>query len=274
MKLPFKGSRTGFAAMAFASAAMALSACVPNGAPSTGTPVKSVAEPQSPYYVPGICRRILIEASSVDAVKAELERALKNVVTYRYGIYKMKNGKYAGAEAFEVIRDRNEAIKHRTVGLYKETLREAQASIQRQINNGGYHPTARCTDGSDIAIETGIWYNKVTQTDGALGLMVLAVSGVSKAMSEAQSAPAGGVQSYSPVASDETKQPVGVKVDGDGWVSENGKKIGRVEVSYGYNILCSNGYNYGSDSVFGGSFKADVNSMDEAVVVVLSACKR
>jgi Bacterial SH3 domain len=69
-------------------------------------------------------------------------------------------------------------------------------------------------------------------------------------------------------------QEVGVKVDGDGWVSENGKEIGRVEISYGYNILCSNGYNYGSDSVFGGSFKADVSSMDEAVAVVLSACKR
>lgn len=87
----------------------------------------------------------------------------------------------------------------------------------------------------------------------------------------------GGVSTYTGVVSGETvasDQEVGVKVDGDGWVSENGKKIGRVEVSYGYNILCSNGYNYGSDSVFGGSFKANVNSMDEAISVVLSACKR
>lgn len=68
----------------------------------------------------------------------------------------------------------------------------------------------------------------------------------------------------------------GVTRDGDGWVKVDGRTIGRAWVSYGYNVSCTKGYNsgYGSNSAFGGSFKPNVHSMDEAVGVLLAACRR
>ncbi|MDQ2093956.1 hypothetical protein [Rhodalgimonas zhirmunskyi] len=59
-----------------------------------------------------------------------------------------------------------------------------------------------------------------------------------------------------------------VTVDGDGWVSVNGREIGRVYVSWGWVISCNYGYKNG-----GGSFKADVDNQNQAIGVLLRACK-
>lgn len=73
-----------------------------------------------------------------------------------------------------------------------------------------------------------------------------------------------------------TSASTGVAVDRDGWVRVDGRTLGRVWSSYGWNISCNNGYNsgYGSGSVFGGSFKADVRNRDEATSILLRACRR
>ncbi|MGB0506136.1 MAG: hypothetical protein ACPGGK_08050 [Pikeienuella sp.] len=59
-----------------------------------------------------------------------------------------------------------------------------------------------------------------------------------------------------------------VTVDGDGWVSVDGREIGRVYSSWGWVISCKFGYVNGS-----GSFKADVNNKNEAISVLLRSCK-
>lgn len=68
----------------------------------------------------------------------------------------------------------------------------------------------------------------------------------------------------------------GIARSSGGWVTVDGKTIGRTWVSYGYNIMCSRGYRdgHGSNSVLGGSFKADVDNMDEATAVLLQSCRR
>lgn len=67
----------------------------------------------------------------------------------------------------------------------------------------------------------------------------------------------------------------GVARSSSGWVTVDGRTIGRVWSSYGYNISCSNGYKpgHGSNSAFGGSFKADVSNLNEATAVLLQSCK-
>jgi hypothetical protein len=60
-----------------------------------------------------------------------------------------------------------------------------------------------------------------------------------------------------------------VTVDGDGWVKVDGRTLGRVYVSWGWVISCSKGYVNG-----GGSFKADVDNQNQAIGVLLRACKR
>lgn len=63
----------------------------------------------------------------------------------------------------------------------------------------------------------------------------------------------------------------------DGWVSVDGRTIGRVTFSYGeYRISCKRGYNSGwaSKSAFGSSFTIKADSKDEATSVLLQACKR
>jgi hypothetical protein len=59
-----------------------------------------------------------------------------------------------------------------------------------------------------------------------------------------------------------------VTVDGDGWVSVDGREIGRVYVSWGWVISCKYGYKNG-----GGSFKADVDNQNQAIGVLLRSCK-
>lgn len=62
-----------------------------------------------------------------------------------------------------------------------------------------------------------------------------------------------------------------VSRDSDGWVSVDGKTIGRVTFSYGdYRISCQRGYTSGR----GGSFTIKANDRDEATAVLLRACKR
>lgn len=60
-----------------------------------------------------------------------------------------------------------------------------------------------------------------------------------------------------------------VSVSDGGWVKVDGRTIGRVYVSWGWVISCERGYVNG-----GGSFKADVDNRDQAVRVLLQACKR
>ena len=60
-----------------------------------------------------------------------------------------------------------------------------------------------------------------------------------------------------------------VTVSDGGWVKVDGRTIGRVYVSWGWVISCSKGYVNG-----GGSFKADVDNQNQAVGVLLRACKR
>lgn len=59
-----------------------------------------------------------------------------------------------------------------------------------------------------------------------------------------------------------------VTVDGDGWVSVDGREIGRVYTSWGWVISCKYGYKNG-----GGSFKADVDNQNQAIGVLLRSCK-
>lgn len=60
-----------------------------------------------------------------------------------------------------------------------------------------------------------------------------------------------------------------VSVSDGGWVKVDGRTIGRVYVSWGWVISCSKGYVNG-----GGSFKADVDNQNQAIGVLLRACKR
>jgi len=59
-----------------------------------------------------------------------------------------------------------------------------------------------------------------------------------------------------------------VTVDGSGWVSVDGREIGRVYVSWGWVISCKHGYVNG-----GSSFKADVDNQNEAIGVLLRSCR-
>ncbi len=112
---------------------------------------------------------------------------------------------------------------------------------------------------------------------GAVGLLGAVLGAGLKAMKTGSGHSSGG--SYAPVATEpqDTQKSRGVHRDGDGWVSVDGRKIGRITFSYGkYRISCSRGYNsgWGSKSVWGESFEMKLKNRDEATGVLLRACKR
>ncbi len=124
--------------------------------------------------------------------------------------------------------------------------------------------------------ETG---KSCTVSGGGLAgwLLVAGLKAIDGAMSNTSNS--GGGTYYPPLTPEPQASPEsrGVSRDGDGWVSVDGRKIGRISFSYGeYRITCSKGYNsgWGSNSAFGSSFTIDVDNRDQATSVVLQACKR
>jgi hypothetical protein len=112
---------------------------------------------------------------------------------------------------------------------------------------------------------------------GGVGLLIVgAVADAAiTALADSANQPSS-VTSINPSPTENSIPSGGVSTDGDGWVKVDGRTIGRVWSSYGWNISCNNGYNpgYGSSSPFGGSFKADVRNRDEATSILLRACRR
>lgn len=251
---------------------LASSACVPTetSAPETSGNRNGGAEisSTSKFLKPKQCMMLFGQSASISGA-LQIAQGVQNEVKWYgdiVGVYKLANGQY-GAVRDYLLED---TIKSTT---------EGEKSIARQVGFGDYPPSTRCTDGSDLSEYTGQRSMGTKHEGKDLSIAGLVVTGMVKgaqALQDAANAPSNGGNTPMVATEPETQKQTeqqGVTVS-KGIVRENGREIGRVEVQWGYNIICANGYNYGSDSVFGGSFKADVDSMDEAVAVVLSACKR
>lgn len=250
---------------------LCVAACVDTASQGTVAPTAStvIKSTSSAYQKPGQCMIMFGQASSVEGA-VQIAQSVQNEVEWYgdvVGVYRLQDGNYAAVRDFM----NEDTIK---------STREGEQSIARLVGFGDYPPQTRCSDGSEIAEYTGIrsFGTKHEGKDLSIaGAMARGAIAGAAAIREAASSPSSMTELPSATASgsDGTgDQEAGIKVDSSGTVSENGKTIGRVEYSWGYKILCWHGYNYGSDSVFGGSFKADVDSMDEAVAVLLDACKR
>lgn len=248
-------------------------------AASNVTPPASTARDRqgNPVHTPGICRKILIEANAISEAAETVRRVQteRRVVKYSYGVYRLNNGRFIGAETLgNYFNDPRRWESH----YQDDGYRGRASSVARYVKNGWYPATARCTDGRDISRDTGVRIEYTRPNTGG-GLIGAVITGVAGALADAGNHTSG--SSYSPAPTVETAAPSssaskGVSRDGDGWVSVDGRKVGRVSFSYGkYRITCSKGYNsgWGSNSAFGQSFTIDVNNRDEATSVLLKACK-
>ena len=108
----------------------------------------------NPLVTPGACRRILVEGGTT----AEIEQTVRRVgddlkvISYTYGIYRLNNGDLVAAETMEKFFENPKTWKQNN---QSKGYRVRASRIGDYIRNGWYPPTARCTEGADLAADTG-----------------------------------------------------------------------------------------------------------------------
>lgn len=147
-----------------------MSGCVPT---TPKEEVSASSKANNPWYVRGACRAVYIQTPDKEAALAELKRVTKLRGWYgaTLGVYQTKSGDYIGAWTMSDY--------YRNPASYRKNHDpiSAERSILSDAKSGYYHPTARCSDGSEIVAETGLWHT-TEQADGKGGLVGLAVMGV------------------------------------------------------------------------------------------------
>ena len=155
----------------------------------------------NPFLTPGTCRTVYIVSSNQDTILGELrrqERVYKRLGG-RYGIYKISNGQFIGAETMERYYENPRKFLKKQG---KTTIGNKRARIKDRIQRAKFGkkqhflPTSYCSTGEEIIADTGKRYYNPTST-GSGGLLLSVASKSYKALKQA-SADAGQVTSAPP----------------------------------------------------------------------------
>jgi hypothetical protein len=191
------------------------------------------------------------------------------------GAYRMVDGRYGVSYRMSgprLVMDRhlfsNAVYGPRTIHWHIDRRKNARPSSNGPITR----PDEACVPVDRVAAKTDWNFDNITQARAQQNRAAR-----EQARREAASRPRAPISyNATPTSPEPASTSSGVSVDRDGWVKVDGRSLGRVWSSYGWNISCNNGYNsgYGSNSPWGGSFKVDVRNRDEATGILLRACRR
>jgi len=209
--------------------------------------------------------------------KAEAEAIVRETHDQQVGsgAYRMVDGRYGVSYRMsgpKLVMDRhlfsNAVYGPRTIHWHIDRRKNARPSSNGPITR----PDEACVPVDRVAGKTDWNFDNITQARAQQNRAAR-----EQARREAAARPRAPISyNATPTSPEPASTSSGVSVDRDGWVKVDGRSLGRVWSSYGWNISCNNGYNsgYGSSSPWGGSFKVDVRNRDEATGILLRACRR
>lgn len=184
-------------------AALALMACqsTTQTSPATASAEPTAQAPATnPFLTPGVCRAVYIQTPDKQAALAELQRVttINKSRGASMGVYLTNRGDYIGARTMDLY------FKNPAKFRKDHDRRAAASSIASDVRSGRYHPTARCSDGSEIVAETGLWHQTDaarSSTGGIMGAAITAGLGVIERAGQPV-APSSGDSYCFPVSSD------------------------------------------------------------------------
>ena len=184
-------------------AALALMACqsTTQTNPATASAEPSAQAPAAnPFLTPGVCRAVYIQTPDKQAALAELQRVttINKSQGASMGVYLTTSGDYIGARTMDLY------FKNPAAFRKNHDRRAAAASIAYSAKEGRYHPTARCSDGSEIVAETGLWHGTPHAIDPNGGIVGAALTAGLGVIENARTpvAPSSGGDACFPVSSD------------------------------------------------------------------------
>ncbi|WP_138924447.1 hypothetical protein [Sulfitobacter sp. BSw21498] len=122
---------------------------------STKSPKRSNSNSDRSFVNAGLCRMIYNQGKSPNGLLEPVQQQMEKRGRWEYeiGVYKLKNGEYAAAETMFKL--------PKYPKYYPELNREKLRKVSSDRTGGRLLPTARCTDGTDIASDTGMRLKKV-----------------------------------------------------------------------------------------------------------------